>query len=87
MSSTMSAGTDGEVRVTPWQLSDSFKEYGLDGYRIWNKKTPHGMFQRHEWQRTAGGTDMDDWIPSCPDWAFGAEPISEARSLSPTGEE
>jgi hypothetical protein len=77
------------IRVTPWRLTEDFREYGLDGYRIWTKETAFGFFQRHEWQRQDGGFDLEDWIKSTPGHAEHGLPVTaedislaETRSLS-----
>lgn len=53
--------TDLETRRTEWI---AYGHFGFSHYRIWMRKTAHGMFQRHEWRRDDGTEDMDDWIPS-----------------------
>lgn len=65
-----------ETRVTHWI---AFGHYGLTHYRIWQKKTAHGMWQRHEWKREDGTTNMEEWIAS-PNlgWSVGSTPVAEA---------
>ena len=55
-----------EIQVTGWKAFqvtgwNAFGHYGLTHYRIWQKKTAHGMWQRHEWKREDGTTDMEEW--------------------------
>jgi hypothetical protein len=64
-----------EDRVTPWL---AFGHYGLTHCRIWNRQTPFGMFQAHEWKREDGSTFMEKWITGPRGWSKAAEPSSEA---------
>lgn len=51
---------EAETRVTPWA---PYPHYGVREVRIWAKRTPFGMWQRHEWRREDGTISMDRWIP------------------------
>lgn len=64
-----------EERVTPWR---SLGHYGLARVRIWQRLTPFGMFQRHEWERDDGTRTADKWIVSGNSWAVGAQPTTES---------
>jgi hypothetical protein len=46
---------------TPWTSPPTWD--GLS-YRIWMRKTPFGIFQRHEWRKADGRESIDGWIPS-----------------------
>jgi hypothetical protein len=50
-----------EDRVTPWS---SFPHYDLSRVRVWQRRTPFGFFQRHEWESADGSVKVDDWIPT-----------------------
>jgi hypothetical protein len=50
-----------EDRVTPWS---SFPHYGCVRVRVWQRLTPFGFFQRHEWERKDGSVIADEWIPA-----------------------
>ena len=63
-----------ETRVTDWI---AFGHNGVSHYCIWQRQTPHGMFQRHEWRRDDGSTRMDDWIKGGSGWTAGAKPVHE----------
>lgn len=47
--------------ATPWT---PFPHHGLTHVRIWQRVTPFGIFQRHEWRREGGGVWLDAWISS-----------------------
>lgn len=47
--------------VTQWA---PYPHYGILEVRIWQRVTPFGIFQRHEWRREDGTTQMDRWISS-----------------------
>lgn len=49
-----------EERVQPWRR---FGHYGYARVRIWQRLTPFGMYQRHEWETDAGERAADGWIP------------------------
>jgi hypothetical protein len=65
-----------ETRRTDWV---PYGHYGFAAYRIWMRRTEHGMFQRHEWKRDDGSIDLEDWI-AAPWKDFGAHyaPVDEA---------
>jgi hypothetical protein len=65
-----------ETRVTGWI---EFGHHGVSHYRIWQRHTHHGMYQRHEWRRVGDlFTRMDDWIavPSTS-WCVDAKPVED----------
>lgn len=63
-----------EDRVTPWRAFDGFG--GVVAVRIWNRLTPFGMFQRHEWRCQDDRTRLDTWIPAAGrSWAKAAAPV------------
>ena len=69
-----------EDRATPWKPVWWVDER-LAAVRIWCRKTPFGMFQRHEWRHHDGSERAEDWIPSAGNsWAHGSEP---ARAPDP----
>lgn len=49
-----------EERVGPWR---PFPYHGWSDVRVWERRTPFGFFQRHEW-RGEGKKQIDDWIPA-----------------------
>ena len=53
-----------EVRRTDWVEVDPKKWHGDTAYRIWQRKTDHGVYQRHEWRHETGITWLEPWIPS-----------------------
>lgn len=65
-----------EVRVTPWR---EFDGHIHDRVRIWERSTPFGMFQAHEWRnRETGEVRRDPWIPAAGRrWAVGAQPAAD----------
>ena len=69
-----------ETRVTPWH---AFGRYGATHYRIWNKLTPHGMFQRHEWMMEDGSSNVEGWIPGTGTWAVGCVPTKAETGGTP----
>lgn len=75
-----------EDRVTPWI---DFDGYGVVAVRIWNRLTPFGMFQRHEWRHKDGLERADGWIPAAGrSWAKKAVPThAEDALLGMTREE
>ncbi len=48
-----------EERVSPWR---PFGHYGKTHYRIRQRLTLFGMFQRHEWLTEGGTQECDRWI-------------------------
>lgn len=52
---------ESQTKVTPWA---QFNHYGLTHARIWTKKTPFGLWQRHEWRREDGSTSAEPWTPT-----------------------
>jgi len=61
-----------EERVTPWKPI-WWEDERLEAVRIWNRNTPFGMFQRHEWRSLDGSVWAEEWIPSAGcRWAHGA---------------
>lgn len=63
-----------EERVTPWQ---PFGHHGMARVRIWQRLTPFGMYQRHEWERDDGTRYAEKWILGGRSWAAGAADTSE----------
>jgi hypothetical protein len=65
-----------EVRVTSWV---AFEGHLVDSYRIWQRLTPFGMFQAHEWRRRGdGNTYRERWIPSAGrSWAKGSAAVAD----------
>lgn len=62
-----------EVRITPWVPFPLAPYDGApDRVRIWNRLTPFGMYQRHEWGRPDGTTSLEPWIVGGKRWAAGA---------------
>jgi hypothetical protein len=64
-----------EIRVTPWF---TWPDGSLIN-RIWQRKTPWGMWQAHEWKRPDGSIWREAWIPSAPrsDWCRNANPAED----------
>lgn len=48
-----------EERVGSWR---PFGNYGFTRVRVWQRLTPFGMYQRHEWERDDGERTADKWI-------------------------
>lgn len=48
-----------QERVGSWR---AFGHHGYARVRIWQRLTPFGMYQRHEWERNDGGRSADKWI-------------------------
>jgi hypothetical protein len=65
-----------EERVAPWA---DFGHYGFARYRVWQRLTPFGMYQRHEWERADGSRSADKWI-----LASGRAWLPEARASDET---
>jgi len=59
----MTATATKTTRRTDW-----LQHSGLPRYRIWKQFDGLRWFQRHEWERADGGSDLEDWIPSGPGW-------------------
>lgn len=64
-----------EVRVTPWF---TWPDGSLTN-RIWQRKTPWGIWQAHEWMRPDGTIWREDWIPSYrgATWSKGSAPAPD----------
>lgn len=63
-----------EERVGPWR---SFPHHGWQEVRVWERKTPFGFFQRHEWRGDLKHS-VEDWIPAQGRRRF--SPLSEITS-------
>lgn len=63
-----------EERVTAWV---PFGHHGVARVRIWQRQTPFGMFQRHEWERDNGERWADKWIVGGRSWAQGSSQSDE----------
>lgn len=63
-----------EERVTPWA---AFGHHGYARVRIWQRLTPFGMYQRHEWERDDGTRYAEKWIAGGRSWAVGATQSDE----------
>lgn len=50
-----------EERVGSWR---AFGHHGYARVRIWQRLTPFGMYQRHEWERDTGEREAERWILS-----------------------
>lgn len=65
---------DVEVRATDWVTCKDGPWYpslphgGYVSYRIYKGFDGLRWFQRHEWLRADGTTEMEDWIPSSGGW-------------------
>lgn len=72
-----------ETRVTEWQeCADgpwypSMSHGGLTHYRIWQQFDGMRWFQRHEWKRANGTTEMQDWISGGAGWCETAMPAEQ----------
>ena len=60
-----------EERVTPWKAV-WWEDPRLSAVRIWQRLTPFGMFQRHEWESRDGSRWAERWITGGKSWAAGA---------------
>ena len=66
-----------EDRVTPWRAV-WWDDTRLAAVRIWDRLTPFGMFQRHEWRYHDGREWAEEWIPTARKrWAHNAEPVAQ----------
>lgn len=64
-----------EERVGPWS---PFGNYGFSRVRVWQRLTPFGMYQRHEWERDDGEREADRWILAAGRrWIEGAAQTAE----------
>lgn len=60
-----------ETRRTDWF---AFGHYGYSHYRIWQMFDGLRWFQRHEWKREDGTTEIEKWINGVSGWLTHAEP-------------
>ena len=65
-----------EERVSPWR---PFGHHGYARVRIWQRLTPLGMYQRHEWEREDGERRPERWI-----LASGRQWLPDARQTEET---
>lgn len=71
-----------EERVGPWR---PFPHYGLSEVRVWERQTPFGFFQCHEWRGHDGQNRVDDWIPAAGRRQFSnlSQPTAETLPSEP----
>lgn len=69
-----------ETRVTEWQECKDGPWYpglshgGYTHYRIWQQFDGLRWFQRHEWSRADGSSEMGNWINGIRNWVSSATP-------------
>jgi hypothetical protein len=74
----VAAPPSSETRVTSWVACaegpwhPTMPHGGFAAYRIWQRVSPWGWEQRHEWKRADGSTAMDPWIRGAAGWCPGA---------------
>lgn len=64
-----------ETRVSRWdELKGAPWSGGLVAYRVWKQFDGMRWFQRHEWKRADGTTEMDAWIRGAEGFSEGSVP-------------
>lgn len=55
------------IKKTDWVSTSNRPAWdgsGISGYRVWMMFDGLRYWQRHEWKKDDGATNMEDWIPS-----------------------
>lgn len=77
-----------ETRATDWQECKggpwypSLSHGGFVAYRIWQQFDGLRWFQRHEWKRADGTTELESWIAGASGWCPSARPVAYDQSVA-----